>query len=175
MKDIERREPITATPQNARDKVRCLWFIRQYDLLKEHTAYVESLKRRKYSAKLAWNPGCFWWTIARRETTVSIEKFVEDQISKAIESGEFENLPGKGKPIDLRAYFETPEELRMAYAILKSNDFAPQEVEVLKEIDALRRKLDSCTDEEQKDKLRKEISDKKLAFDLLIEKPKNRR
>lgn len=106
---------------------------------------------------------------------MSIEKFVEDQITKAIEAGDFDDLPGKGKPIDLRAYFETPEELRMAYSILKSNDFAPQEVEVLKELDALRKRLESCTDEEQKDKLRKEISDKKLAFDLLIEKPKPRR
>jgi len=78
---------------------------------------------------------------------VSIEKFVEDQISKAVAAGEFDNLPGKGKPIDLRAYFETPEDLRLAYSILKSNDFAPQEVEVLKEIDALKKRLESCSDE----------------------------
>jgi hypothetical protein len=105
---------------------------------------------------------------------VSIEKFIDEQISKAIEAGEFDNLPGKGKPIDLRGYFETPEDLRMAYSILKSNNFAPQEVEMLKEIDDLRNRLESCSDEEEKDRLRKEISDKKLAFDLLIEKPKRR-
>lgn len=106
---------------------------------------------------------------------MSIEKFIDDQISKAIDAGEFDNLPGKGKPVDLRAYFETPEDLRMAYSILKSNDFAPQEVEVLKEIDALRKRLESCSDEEERKRLRKEISDKKLAFDLLIEKPSHRR
>jgi len=33
---------------------------------------------------------------------MSIEKFVEEQVRKAIEAGEFDNLPGKGKPIDLR-------------------------------------------------------------------------
>lgn len=103
---------------------------------------------------------------------MSIEKFIDEQISKAIDAGEFDNLPGKGKPVDLRAYFETPEHLRMAYSILKSNDFAPQEVEVLKEIDALRKRLESCSDEEEQERLKKEISDKKLAFDLLIEKPK---
>ena len=97
----------------------------------------------------------------KRET---LDDLIKEQVIHAL-----------GKPIDLRAYFETPEELRMAYSILKSNDFAPQEVEVLKEIQALRSKLDSCTDEQQKDKLRKEISDKQLAFDLLIEKPKRRR
>lgn len=105
---------------------------------------------------------------------MSIEKFIDDQISKAIDAGEFDNLPGKGKPVDLRAYFETPEDLRMAYSILKGNDFAPQEVEVLKEIDALRKRLESCSDEEERDRLKKEISDKKLAFDLLIEKPKRK-
>jgi hypothetical protein len=68
----------------------------------------------------------------------------------------------------LRAYFETPEDLRAAYSILKSNNFAPQEVEVLKEIAALQKRLELCTDEAQKDKLRKEIRDKKLAFNLLI-------
>ena len=105
---------------------------------------------------------------------MSIEKFIDEQISRAIEAGEFDNLAGKGKPIDLRPYFETPEDLRAAYSILKSNNFAPQEVEVLKEIDALRNRLESCPDQEQKERLRKEISDKKLAFDLLIEKPKRR-
>jgi hypothetical protein len=105
---------------------------------------------------------------------VSIEKFVEEQISRAIKAGEFDNLAGKGKPIDLRAYFETPEELRAAYSILKSNNFAPQEVEVLKEIDALKKRLESCSDEEQKDRLRKEIAEKTLAFNLLIEKPRHR-
>ena len=64
---------------------------------------------------------------------MSIEKFVDEQIKRAIEAGEFDNLSGKGKPIDLKAYFETPEDLRMAYSILKSNNFVPEEVEMLKD------------------------------------------
>lgn len=105
---------------------------------------------------------------------MSIEKFVEDQISKAIEAGEFDDLPGKGKPLDLRAYFETPEEMRMAYSILKSNNFAPQEVEALKEIDALKKELASCSDDRKRE-LNKMIADKTLAFKLLIERPMRRR
>ena len=106
---------------------------------------------------------------------MSIEKFVEEQVRKAIEAGEFDNLPGKGKPIDLRAYFETPEDLRMAYSILKSNNFVPEEVELLREIDALKERLASCADEEQKSRLKKEITDRSLAFKMLIEKPGRRR
>ena len=101
---------------------------------------------------------------------MSIEKFVEEQVRRAIEAGEFDNLPGKGKPIDLKAYFDTPEDLRMAYSILKSNNFVPEEVEMLKEIEAQKKRLESCSDEPQKERLRKEINDKTIAFNMLIEK-----
>ena len=69
---------------------------------------------------------------------MSIEKFVEEQVRRAIEAGEFDNLPGRGKPLDLRAYFETPEDLRMAYSILKSNNFVPEEVSCSKKLMRLR-------------------------------------
>jgi len=101
---------------------------------------------------------------------MSIEKFVEEQVRRAIEAGEFDNLPGAGKPLDLRAYFETPDDLRMAYSILKSNNFVPEEVELLKEIDALKKRLESSSDERQHIKLKKEITDKTFTFRMLIEK-----
>jgi hypothetical protein len=106
---------------------------------------------------------------------MSIEKFVEEQIRRAMEAGEFDNLPGKGKPIDLRAYFETPEDLRLAYSILKGNNFVPEEVELLKEIQALKHRLESCTNQKQTDRLKKEISDRTLALKMLLEKPRRRR
>ena len=106
---------------------------------------------------------------------MSIEKFVEEQVRRAIEAGEFDNLPGKGKPIDLKAYFDTPEDLRMAYSILKSNNFLPEEVEMLKEIEALKKRLDSCSDEVQQGQFRKEITDKTAAVNMLIEKRKYKR
>ncbi len=105
---------------------------------------------------------------------MSIEKFVDEQIRRAIEAGEFDNLSGKGKPIDLRPYFETPEDLRMAYSILKSNNFVPEEVEMLKDIGALKKQLEGSSDEEQKNRLKKEITDKTYTFNMLIEKRKRR-
>jgi hypothetical protein len=57
---------------------------------------------------------------------MSIESAIEQKIREAMARGEFDNLPGKGKPLDLEAYFNTPEDLRMAYSILKSNDFVSQ-------------------------------------------------
>jgi hypothetical protein len=103
-----------------------------------------------------------------------MEKFIDEQIRRAIEAGEFDDLPGKGKPIDLRAYFETPEDLRMAYSILKSNNFVPEEVEMLKDIGALKRRLEASSDEEEMSRLKKEITEKSYTFNMLIEKRKRR-
>ena len=101
---------------------------------------------------------------------MAIEKFVEDQIKKAMAEGEFDNLPGKGKPIDLDAYFQTPEDLRICYSILKNGSFIPEEVQMLKDIEALREQLAASTDEAQKNQLRKIIDEKVLSFNLLMER-----
>jgi len=101
---------------------------------------------------------------------MSIEKFIDERIKQAMDAGEFDNLAGKGKPIDLRAYFETPEDLRLAYSILKSSNFVPEEVELLREIDGLKNRLEACADEEQRSRLKKEIKDKTYALNMLLEK-----
>ena len=103
-----------------------------------------------------------------------MDKFIDERIRQAIEAGEFDNLPGKGKPIDLSDYFETPEDLRMAYSILKSNDFVPAEVDLLREIDGLTKQLEASTDDGQKTNLKKEITAKKYVFKMMLEKQKRR-
>ncbi len=99
-------------------------------------------------------------------------KSVEEQIQRAMAEGEFDNLSGKGKPLDLEAYFRTPEHLRMGYAMLKQGDFVPAEVELLKEIEALRAQLASCTDDARRRELEKSIADKTLTFRMLVERLK---
>ena len=101
-----------------------------------------------------------------------MDKFIDEQIRKAIEAGEFDNLPGKGKPIDLRSYFETPEDLRIAYSMLRSNNFVPEEVEILKDINELKKRLSACSDENEKSKIKRELNDKNYVFNMLIEKRK---
>ena len=50
--------------------------------------------------------------------------------------GEFDDLPGKGKPVDLSENpFEDPE-LRLAHRLLRNAGFAPAFIEERKEIDA---------------------------------------
>ncbi len=105
---------------------------------------------------------------------MSIERFVEEQVRRAIEAGEFDDLAGKGKPIDLKAYFDAPEDLRLAYSVLKSNNFVPEEVELLREIESLKKRLETCTDEERNNKLKKEIREKTFTFNMLLEKRRRR-
>jgi hypothetical protein len=101
---------------------------------------------------------------------MSLDKIVEEAIKKAQERGEFDNLPSKGKPIDLTEYFETPEELRVAKSVLKNAGFSSVEVELLNEIATLKNALPSITDEKKKDEIKKQIRDKQLDFNLRMER-----
>lgn len=100
---------------------------------------------------------------------MSLDKFVEEKIQEAIAKGEFDNLKGKGKPIDLTAYFNTPSEFRVGYSLLKSNKFVPEEVEILKE------KIKDCEDEILKRNLTKELNERSMALSIIIERNKRRR
>jgi hypothetical protein len=101
---------------------------------------------------------------------MSLESAIEEKIREAIERGDFDNLPGKGKPLDLTAYFDTPEDLRMAYSILKSNDFVPEEVNLMNEIESLRKKIAACGDETTKEGLSRELQQKSLSLRVALEK-----
>ena len=95
---------------------------------------------------------------------------VEEQIQKAMAEGEFDRLPGRGEPVDLDAYFSAPEHLRMAYSVLKSGQFVPEEVQLLKEIEALREEYKSCADEGRRAHLRRVIADKTTHASMLLDR-----
>lgn len=61
----------------------------------------------------------------------------EEQIRRAMDEGKFNDLPGKGKPLDLEQNpFEDPE-WRMANHVLKSSGFSLPWIEKRNEIEAL--------------------------------------
>jgi hypothetical protein len=62
------------------------------------------------------------------------ERIVEERIKKAQYKGAFENLPGAGKPLNLTSDQHIPEDLRLAYKILKNADCLPPEIELKKQI-----------------------------------------
>lgn len=72
---------------------------------------------------------------------LAFDAIAEQRIREAAARGEFANLPGAGRPLDPDDCLLVPEELRMAYRILKNAGFVPPEVQMLKEIGALERLL----------------------------------
>jgi hypothetical protein len=101
---------------------------------------------------------------------MSFDKIVESLIREAQERGEFDNLPGRGKPIDLSAYFETPEELRLVQSVLKNAGMTTPEVTLLKEIAELRQMLAAVVDDKKKAEIRKQIQDKQIEFNVMMER-----
>jgi hypothetical protein len=103
---------------------------------------------------------------------MSLEKLVETIIKEAMARGEFENLPGQGKPIDLTEYFNAPEDVRVAQTLLKNAGMVPVEIELLQEIAALKELLGSARDVSEKDKIQETLKEKQLQFNLLLERRK---
>jgi len=103
---------------------------------------------------------------------MSLDKIVEALIKEAQERGEFDNLPGKGKPIDLTKYFEAPEENRVAQSVLKNAGMTSPEVQLLKEIAELRQILGAVGNEKKQQEIQKRIQEKQIEFNLMIERQK---
>lgn len=74
------------------------------------------------------------------------ENIVEQRIQAAQKKGEFDNLPGAGKPIDSTNDLLVPEDLRLAYKMLKNADCVPPEVELKKEIMTTETLLENVVD-----------------------------
>ena len=105
---------------------------------------------------------------------MSFDKLVEEKIRQAMANGEFDNLAGRGKPLDLDSYFATPEDVRLAYSLLKSSGFIPEEMALLKEIDSLKAALDKSSSEDERKQIKKKIDERVLKFNLLVERYRRR-
>ncbi|GAP11725.1 hypothetical protein BECAL_02916 [Bellilinea caldifistulae] len=64
------------------------------------------------------------------------EWIAEQKIRSAIESGQWDNLPGKGKPLQWEENPFEPAEWRMAFSLLRRNGFSLPWLEERKEIES---------------------------------------
>jgi hypothetical protein len=69
------------------------------------------------------------------------EYLAEEEIRKAIQKGQMENLPGEGKPLHLDKDPHTPSHLRLAYKLLRDNGLAPAWMLLGQELDEKRARL----------------------------------
>lgn len=70
-----------------------------------------------------------------------IDKVAEQRIAEAVKRGDFDDLPGQGKPIVLPDESHVPESLRVGYRMLKNAGFIPVEMQVRKELASLQHLL----------------------------------
>ena len=85
-------------------------------------------------------------------------RLVEERIRAAQERGEFESLPGRGEPLELDDDRGVPEDLRLAYKILKNADCLPPELLVQREIRQTVDLLAGLSDESEKLKAMKKLN-----------------
>lgn len=67
----------------------------------------------------------------------SLNELIEQRIADAMRRGEFESLPGAGRPLELDDDALVPQELRVAYRILKNSGYLPPEVQAMHELNAM--------------------------------------
>ena len=79
-----------------------------------------------------------------------MDKIADERIREAMEHGEFDNLPGKGKPLTLEDDSHIPADIRMSYKILKNADCLPPELELRKEIRTTEALLSGIRDTQEK-------------------------
>ena len=86
------------------------------------------------------------------------DRIVEERITAAQRKGDFENLKGSGEPLKLTDDRHIPEDLRLAYKILKNADMTPPEIELKKQIVQTEDLLQEMTDTAEKHRILKKLN-----------------
>ena len=77
----------------------------------------------------------------------AIRLIAERRITEAIQQGQLNIDSWRNRPLPMTSDNLIPEELRMAYKILKNGGYLPPEIETKKEIQQLEDLLSTCDDE----------------------------
>ena len=102
-------------------------------------------------------------------------RLLEDHIGRALDeshaNGELRSARGYGKPLDLGdGYEQTPAELRMGMKILKDAGAVPPEVELMRQIEALRLSLQDAVEDEHTRAQRARLTQMQQQLALRLEK-----
>ena len=86
-----------------------------------------------------------------------IDQIAEQKIMDALLKGDLDNLAGQGQPLHLDDDRFVPEELHVAYRVLKNSGFLPPEVSLRKEIAGMNQLLTEVVSEDEQMKLNKRM------------------
>ena len=85
-------------------------------------------------------------------------RLVEEKIREAVQRGEFDNLPGSGEPLQLDDDSHLPDDLRIAYKLLKNADCLPPELQLRKDIRQTEELLAGIQDTQEKYRQMKKLN-----------------
>jgi hypothetical protein len=96
--------------------------------------------------------------MSKKNVLAALERVAEKRINEAIRRGEFDNLPGSGEPLKLEDDRQIPDDLRLAYKVLRNANCLPPELELKREIRTAEELLSSLKDESAKYRQIKKIN-----------------
>ena len=97
-------------------------------------------------------------------------RIAEAKINDAIQRGEFDDLPGAGRPLELEDLSRIPPHLRLGYKVLRNANVLPPELELRREMYSLDRLIEATSDPDDVDELRRRRRESELRYSLLIER-----
>ena len=110
----------------------------------------------------------------REQRMRRLDDHIGRSLAESAKSGELRAASSYGKPLNFGdGYDETPAELRMPFKMLKDSGFVPPEIELMREIEALRKALAVATDsadETAARPARQALADKQQQLALRMEK-----
>ncbi|MGO4106753.1 DnaJ family domain-containing protein [Paenibacillus sp. YAF4_2] len=98
-----------------------------------------------------------------------MSSMVEQRIKEAMAKGQFDNLKGKGQPLELEDNSHVPEELRVAYKLLSNAGMIAEEMVIQKEIVSLRDLILLCQNPDEQAVLKKKLTEKEIRYKMLME------
>ena len=100
----------------------------------------------------------------------ALSQLAESKIRAAIEAGEFDDLPGHGRPLELEDLSRVPAELRMGFKLLRNAGCLPPELEARKEVARLGSLIAASGDATERARLSRLRSDAEMRYRLLAER-----
>jgi hypothetical protein len=96
-------------------------------------------------------------------------KIAERRINEAVQRGEFENLSLAGQRLDLERDAHVPDDLKMAYRLLRNAGMVPEEVQLLRAVADLRKELADCPDPQLRKALQKDLNTRESHLNILLD------
>ena len=134
-------------------------YLRNLSDLRHLRAYLAVAENASSSCEASYNHGQM--NLKHIDIENALRRLADRRIEEAMRDGKFDNLPGKGQPIELEP-MPANENARLvwwALRLLKQNDFIPEEVRWHKALDRLREAVNLVDDETELEKLVGQINE----------------